>query len=214
MAIGSTSPEAAGDKGAHLGVQPALTWPLALPAELDPAMAASLTTALEKALHLMVDTGQQITVLSRADRLAELATGLLEPQLELVEDRVHRMKTVNEVFGQGDWLTAEQINALQPDPPANKAHPASDWKRRGRIFSVNYGGKEYFARYQFDVLYQPLPIVKEVLKALGEAADPWVLASWFHFPNGWLNAEAPKDSLDHGQAVLAAAAKRQATYHA
>jgi hypothetical protein len=104
----------------------------------------------------------------------------IEPIIEPVEDRVHRMKTVEQVFAEGHWITAEQINALQAEPPANKSRPASDWKRRARIFSVNDDGKEYYARYQFDALYQPLPIIEDILKAFGAVADPWVLAAWLH----------------------------------
>ena len=133
--------------------------PVNLPKDADPAAVSSMVEAIEKAIVVLVGTGQT-SVLKQADRLAQLATGMLEPSIELVEDRVHRMKTVRQVFAEGDWITAEQINALQAEPPANKAHPASDWKRRGRVFSVNHSGKEYFARYQFDALYQPLSIVK------------------------------------------------------
>lgn len=197
----------------------AMVLQVSLPKGADPATASSMVEALEMAMAVLVDTGQA-SVIERADRLAELATGMLDPNIELVEDRVYRMKTVHRVFAEGDWLTAEQINSLQAEPPANKSHPASDWKRRARIFSVNYGGKEYFARYQFDALYQPLPVIKDILKAFGAVADPWVLAAWFHFPNGWIARPghaggapvAPKDALDQREAVLNAAAQRQASY--
>lgn len=53
-------------------------------------------------------------VLARADRLAELAVGLAEPQLERVEDRMRRQQTVNAVLAGTEWLSAEQINALRP----------------------------------------------------------------------------------------------------
>ncbi len=192
---------------------------ISMPKDADPAVASSMVDALEKALALLVLTGQT-SVLELADRLAGLATGMLEPTVELLEERVHRMKTVQEVFTEGEWITAEQINAEQPEPPANKSHPASDWKRRKRIFSVNHGNKEYFARYQLDANYRPLPIVKDILKAFGEVADPWVLAAWFHFPNGWITKPgdksnqpvAPKDALDERDAVLDAAAQRLTSY--
>ena len=199
-------------------VKNAFSLPVSIPAGADPAVLSSLTAALEKALIVLVNTGQS-AVLERADGLAELASGLLKPNVELVEDRVHRMQTMRAVFAEGDWLTAEQVNGLQPEPPANKSHPASDWKRRGRVFSVNYGGREYFARYQFDALYQPLPVLKDLLKAFGPVADPWVLAAWFHFPNGWIvqpgagaKSLAPKDALDRRDDVLHAATQRQASY--
>ena len=142
------------------GVAHPMVLPVSIPKDADPAAVSSMVEALEKAFVVLVGTGQT-SVLVRADRLAEFATGMLEPSVELVEDRVRRMKTVQQVFAEGDWIGAEQINALQAVPPANKSHPASDWKRRGRIFSVNYGGKEYFPRYLFDALYQPLPIIKD-----------------------------------------------------
>jgi hypothetical protein len=201
------------------GLADPMVLPVSVPKNADPAAVSSMVEALEKAFVVLVGAGQT-SVLERADRLAELATGMVAPNVELVEDRVRRMKTVQQVFAEGDWITAEQINALQAEPPANKSHPASDWKRRGRIFSVNYGGKEYFPRYLFDALYQPLPIIKDILKACGTVADPWVLAAWFHFPNGWIakpgsggnESLAPKDALDQRDALLNAAVQRQASY--
>ena len=35
-------------------------------------------------------------------------------------------------------------------------------------------------------MYEPLPVIGEILKAFGEVADPWVLAAWFHYPNACL----------------------------
>jgi hypothetical protein len=206
-------------------VAPTMVLPVSAPRGADPAAASSMVAALEKALVVLIGTGQA-GVLERADQLAELASGMLQPSVELIEDRMRRMDTVRQVFAQGEWLTAEQINALQATPQANKSHPASDWKRRGRIFSVNYGGKEYFPRYVFDAMYQPLPIIKDILKALGLVADAWVLAAWFHFPNGWITKPVPKPgaggqesiapmlALDQRGMVLLAAANRQGSYTA
>lgn len=193
-----------------------LSVPVSVPNNTDPAAVSSVVEAIEKALTMLVNTGQ-VRVIERADQLAELATGLLEPSSDLLEDRVRRMQTLRQVFAEGDWLTAEQLNALQSMPPKNKSHPASDWKRRGRIYGVSHGGREYFARYQFDALYQPLPIVRDVLKAFGEVADPWVLAAWFHFPNAWIVGPdgapiAPRDSLDWHDGALHAAERRHASY--
>ncbi len=191
---------------------------VALPDDIDPAAMSSVVQAVEKALSVLAQTGPG-EVIARADRLAELASGLLEPSSELLADRVNRMRTLRQVFTDGDWLSAEQINGLQDKPPKNKSQPASDWKRRGRIFGVSQGGLEYFPRYQFDAMYEPLPIIREVLDALGEVADPWVLAAWFHYPNGWLVGPdgapvAPKDALNSRSDVLRAAAKRQRSYEA
>ncbi len=193
-----------------------LTVPVTIPEETDPAAIASVVGAVEKALAVLVKAGQA-GVIEQADRLAEIATGLLEPNAELLEDRLRRMQTLHQIFAEGDWLTAEQLNALQQNPPKNKAHPASDWKRRGRVFSVSHGGREYFARYQFDALYQPLPVIRDVVKAYGEIADAWALAAWFHFPNAWILGPggapiAPRDALDRHDAVVAAAKRHRTSY--
>lgn len=191
--------------------------PVLLPAHTDPAAVSSVVKAIEKALVVMVQA-RQGEVIARADQIAELATGLLEPSSELLEDRVQRMRTLRQVFAEGDWLTAEQLHALQESPPKNRSsQPASDWKRRGRVFSVTRAGREYFPRHQFDGMYEPLPVIREILEAFGEVADPWVLAAWFHVPNGWIVGRdgsplAPKDALDRREAVLNAATKRRSSY--
>ena len=93
------------------------------------------------------------------------------------------MQSLRQIFAEEDWLTSEQLNVLQDTPPKSKSQPASDWKRRDRIYGVTRAGREYFARYPFDALYQPLPVIREILEAFGEVADPWALAAWFHYPN-------------------------------
>lgn len=66
-------------------------------------------------------------------------------------------------------------------------------------------------------MYEPLPVIREVLKAFGEVADPWVLAAWFHYPNAWIVGTdgmpvAPKEALDRRDAVLHAAQRRRTSY--
>lgn len=193
-----------------------LSVPVAMPRDTDPAAVSSVVQAIEKALVVLVHA-RQGDVIAHADHLAEIATGLLEPSSELMEDRVQRMRTLRQVFAQGDWLTSEQLNSLQDAPPKSKSQPASDWKRRGRVYSVSRGGREYFARYQFDAMYEPLPVMREVLEAFGDVADPWVLAAWFHYPNAWVvdadgGPVAPKDALDRHDDVVRAALKRRTGY--
>lgn len=190
--------------------------PVTMPEDMDPAAVSSVVEAIEKALVVMVHARQEDMV-ARADQLAELATGLLEPSSELLEDRVRRMGTLRQVLAEGDWLTADQLNTLQADSPRSRSQPASDWKRRGRIFGVSRGGREYFARYQFDAMYEPLPVIRDVLKAFGEVADPWVLAAWFHYPNAWIAGPdgapvAPKDALDRRDDLIRAARRRLDSY--
>ena len=130
------------------------------------------------------------------------------------------MEAIQDIFAAGEWLTVEQINATGTTSAANRADLVSDWKSRGHVFSVDYRGKEYFPRYQFDALHRPLPIIAEILAAFGDVEDTWTLAAWFHFPNAWLVRRdevgavnvAPKDALDRGAEVVRAAAKRLTSY--
>lgn len=194
----------------------ALYVPVALPGDIDPAALSSMVEALEKAMVVLAHA-RQGEVIAQADRIAELATGLLEPSRELLEDRVRRTQTLQQVFSEDDWLTSDQLHALQAARPKSKFQPASDWKRRGRIFSVSRAGREYFAGYQFDAMYEPLPVIRDVLKAFGDVADPWTLAAWFHYPNAWILGPdgapvAPKDALDRRDDLVRAARRRIDSY--
>jgi hypothetical protein len=196
---------------------------LRLPAGTDPAIVSSLKRGLEELLAtVLTKTPFEELVIKRADELAAAITGLSAPVAPLIDERIRRQETMRAVFARGDWLTAEQINALQISPPTNRAQPASDWKHRGRIFGVTFGGKEYFAGYQFDAMCQPLPVIKEILDALGPIADSWKIAAWFHFQNGWIpgtgNREgqpvAPMDALDRRETLINAACHMNGTYFA
>lgn len=199
----------------------ALVLDVALPEGTDPALLPSLRRGIEQAVKLMVSSGK-VAVMQQADELAGLLTGLIQPEVGLVEERLHRLQTIREIFEEEEWLTAEMLNRLQPESPSNKSLPASDWKRRGRVFSVSFAGKEYFPRYEFDAAYQPLPVIRELLTAFGPVADTWKIASWFQYPNGWIAGPgpkgkgvtpvAPKDALDRRDDLMKALAKREGSY--
>lgn len=189
---------------------------VSLPRGTDPALASTLKKGLEELLLVVLATPHWETRLfDRADEIARVFSGVTAPVAPLIEERIQRQRAMRDVLACGDWLTAEQINALQATPPANKAQPASDWKRRRRIFGVAVNGKEYFAGYQFDSMGQPLAVIRDILEALGPMADSWKIAAWFHFPNGWLvgtgdrtgEPVAPRDALDRCDAVVGAAAR-------
>jgi hypothetical protein len=74
--------------------------------------------------------------------------------------------------------------------------------------------------YQFDTICQPLPVIEEVLDALGPVADSWKIAAWFHFQNGWISGTgehdgepvSPMDALDRREAIVNAAKHTPMTY--
>lgn len=129
-----------------------------------------------------------------------------------IEERLHRRETIQQVFEEGEWLTRQELDALQ--------RPVGNWKRQGRVFSVELDGLEYFPRYEFDATLCPLPVIREILSAFGEVADTWTLAAWLHYPSAWLVARdeqgvrnvAPKDCLSRPVEVIAAATKRGGSY--
>ena len=93
------------------------------------------------------------------------------PSDALIRERTARLKTIARLFAETLWFTARQIHDLQPRPPKNPSAPASDWKRRGKIYAVSWDGKEYFPAYQFSEALQPLPVIADVLAQFGEVAD-------------------------------------------
>lgn len=144
----------------------------------------------------------------------------IESDHGLIEESLRRLQTIQEIFSEEKWLTAEMMNHLQAEPLSNQLLPASDWKRQGRIFSVMFEGKEYFPRYEFDAAYQPLPLIGEVLAAFGSVADTWQIAAWFHYPNGriiesgdrGIKSVAPKDALDRREDLIKAIEERKGSY--
>ncbi|CAD0330829.1 hypothetical protein [Xanthomonas hortorum] len=182
------------------------------------ATLSSLTEALEKTAHLVLQA-DPTPLLRRAEQVAEAVVESATPNESLLLERIAQRRSMQAIIEADEWLTAEQINEMQTSPPANKNHPASDWKRRGRIYSVDMDGKDHYASYQFDVMGRPLPIIKDILAALGSIPDSWSIASWFHYPNGWIagrngSAVAPKEALDRPADVIKAASKRLRSYQA
>ena len=193
---------------------------VAIPENVDPAVEATLREAAEKVLATLARSGSQEAIIASADRVAQAMIGAFQPDPYLVEERMERLRSIRKMLREGEWLTATEINAAQENSPAQKSLPASDWKRRGRIFSVNHDGVDYYPRYAFDAAYRPLPVISELLKVFGAETDAWKIAAWFHFPNGYLTQVtpdgrtviAPKDALDQRDQLLDAARSRRGTY--
>lgn len=143
------------------------------------------------------------------------------PIAALPDEHAQALRTRKIIVAETASLSREQIDSRHKTRGEDITAVASVWKRQGRIFSVNDGGKELFPAYQFDGALQPRPVIKEILAQLGDEVDGWSAAAWFHFPNGWLSyrdasgavvSVAPKDALDHAGDVVEAARKNRATY--
>lgn len=150
-----------------------------------------------------------------------MQAGTVSPIATLADEHAQVLRTRKIIGAETACLAREQIDSRHKTRGDDITSVASDWKRQGRIFSVNDGESELFPAYQFDGALQPRPIIKEILTQLGDAVDGWNVAAWFHFPNGWLSyrdasgavvAVAPKDALDRAGDVVEAARKNYATY--
>src|ERR1700689_1060434 len=93
----------------------ALVLDVPVPEGTDPALLPSLRKGLARAVNLMVSSGE-VAILEHADRLAILLTGVIEPDLGLVEERLQRLQTIREIFKEEEWLTADMLNRLQLEP--------------------------------------------------------------------------------------------------
>lgn len=173
--------------------------------------------------HLIAEVIVSVTKkrVPAADEIGKLTVANVLPMSALAEEPSHVQRTKNIILAETSWVSSELINSHQKTPEENKSTVASDWKREGRIFSVNDGEREIFPAYQFDVAWQPRPVIEEILAQLAEVADSWNIAAWFHFPNGWLSYRdksgavvpvAPRDALDRVKDVVDAARKNRATY--
>lgn len=192
-----------------------------MPATVDAALKSTLEQATSNVLSVLTSTDIQQTWIERADELARAMVPLTLPDPQLVKERLLRRQTIQKILDNTAWVSAEQIHDAQlGSKPASKSLPASDWKRRKRIFSVNIDGRELFPEYQFDDAMRPLPIIAEILAEFGDVADNWKIASWFHFPNGWIVSNtpegpiplSPREALDRRDDVLQAVRKRAGTY--
>ncbi|SIT41793.1 conserved hypothetical protein [Paraburkholderia piptadeniae] len=154
------------------------------------------------------ESSEQLRACLKAFALATRKTGTVMAA-DLYRHQTQREETIQKILAEGEWIGADAA-------PGDVA----GWQQRGWIFGVEAGGRLYFARYQFDDHDEPRPIIREILAELGPAADPWTIAAWFHFPNGWIVKEgcsgpvAPKDALDCATAVLDAARRFRGTFAA
>lgn len=108
-------------------------------------------------------------------------------------------------------VTSSEVADLAGSRAKNRAALANRWRKEGRIFAVTHRGQTYFPGFQFGADGRPLPVVAEVLRALGEDAPAWQTALWFTGANGWLGGARPVDLLTGEPGRVAAAAQREAT---
>lgn len=129
---------------------------------------------------------------------------------------------MEQIFIGSEWISVEEIVKRELDSTLPTIREVEAWKACHLLFSINFKGEEYYAKYQFDIHCQPLPVIEKILSTFGPEMTPSAIAAWFHFPNGWIadpesevqEAIAPKDALARPDVVLNAALKYKGTYYA
>ena len=122
--------------------------------------------------------------------------------MEALDIRKVRMmqEAMELIFAGTQWLTAEQIGASLTarsisdfqGPRSAGAAKVVRWRNKKRIFAIQRGNKDWYPQYQFDEGYKPLPIMKAVVNAFGNA--PGIeIAAWMESPNNYLNAKRPRE---------------------
>jgi hypothetical protein len=106
-------------------------------------------------------------------------------------------------------LTGQQVADLAGSRAINRAALASRWKRKGRIFSVDFRGEALYPAFQFDK-GQPRPVIARIVRVLGSRGSEWQLALWLTSSVGWLDGQRPVDLLETNPEAVAEAADREA----
>lgn len=110
------------------------------------------------------------------------------------------------VLDSADWLTSAKVSERAGYTGKNVSAAPNKWKKAGKAFCIQVGGKDLYPSYIFDVDSKPYPVVKTILANLGPNKSPWAIAAWFASKNGWLGGEAPMDMLTKDQSLVIEAA--------
>lgn len=206
------------------------------PALLAEQMVANYQTASPHAYNLaaMTDFATQVMPLflesMENDRIEALkrAAQVYRPQvaIRMVDTQLLEMqRSAAEAILQGaEWLNATQVGELAGRSASNPGALASRWKREGKLFCINWNGRDWYPRYAFDAVLQPRPLIAEVIKLFGNnnntannaasnSVDPWRIAAWFESSNAWLDDQKPHQCIDDAERILAAAQKKAGWQH-
>jgi hypothetical protein len=108
-------------------------------------------------------------------------------------------------------LTSAQVHTNAGFPSGNPSQTVLRWRKQGKIFSVNHGGRELYPAFQFGADGRPRPIVAELLVILKRDADrtDWDNALWFTGESGWLDGRTPLECLSSDPGLVTQAAEQE-----
>ena len=166
-------------------------------AGLDEYEARSVKRLLTQHLRALVATArhenieERVTQLLRAvappDPLAEVELKIAEATVDLRREFLERVPV----------LTSAQLHERAGFPGNNPSQTGLRWRKQGKLFSINHGGRELYPAFQLGQDARPLPIMVELLEILARDPDrtEWDNALWFAGESGWLDGKTPMELL-------------------
>jgi hypothetical protein len=180
-------------------------------AGLDEYEARSVKRLLLQHLRALVATArhenieERVTQLLRAvappDPLAEVELKIAEATVDLRRDFLERVPV----------LTSAQLHERAGFPGSNPSQTGLRWRKQGKLFSINHGGRELYPAFQLGPDGRPLPIVTELLEILARDPDrtEWDNALWFAGESGWLDGKTPMELLQSEPELVKQAAEQE-----
>ena len=142
----------------------------------------------------------------RARMTAEAMRDIFAGTEWLSAEQVGEQTAVGDLAVHGQETTPERLTAAQRRAAAARVNR---WKHEGKLFALVREGRDWYPRYQFDVLFRPLPVMPEILADFKDVAAIQV-ASWMESPNTYLAGKRPREAIEHApQDVVAALAERR-----
>jgi hypothetical protein len=180
-------------------------------AGLDEYEARSVKRLLLQHLRALVATArhenieERVTQLLRAvappDPLAEVELKIAEATVDLRREFLERVPV----------LTSAQLHERAGFPGSNPSQTGLRWRKQGKLFSINHGGRELYPAFQLGPDGRPLPIVTELLEILARDPDrtEWDNALWFAGESGWLDGKTPMELLQSEPELVKQAAEQE-----
>ena len=112
--------------------------------------------------------------------------------LRQLERNAAARQALAEEFG---LLSSAEVARRAGSSATNAAALASRWRGLGQVFAVDVEGSARFPGFQFDADGRPLPVVADVVAALGSVFTGWELALWFTGGSASLEGVRPVDAM-------------------
>ena len=178
---------------------------------LDAFEATTLKRLLTEKLRSLLAAAREQNADQRITQLVQAIAPedpLAEVELRVAENTVALRR---EFIESVPVLTSADVHKNAGFPGSNPSQTVLRWRRSGKIFGINHGGRDLYPAFQFGPDGRPLPIVAEVLEILKRDADrsDWDNALWFFGDTGWLDGKSPIECLQTDPEAVKSAAEQE-----